>query len=292
MRSMTGFGAGDAPLSGGRVRAEIRSVNQRFLDVRVKLPRELAELGLFAEQVVRERLHRGRVDLTIYTEGTVTVPIILDVARARAAFEALAKLRDEIAPGAEVPLSLLAAVPDLFTAARSDSCESARSSVRAAIERAIEAMNVMQRREGEALRADLRARSREIRAALAQIKERAALAIDALRRRLSERTARLFDGADSAIDPARLATEIVLIADRSDVSEEITRLGSHLDQLASAIDGEGEEPAGKRIDFLLQEMLRETSTIGSKAQDAAIAAHVVTMKVEIERMREQIQNVA
>src|SRR3954470_8065789 len=115
VRSMTGFGVGDFALPEGRVVAEIRSVNQRFLDVRARLPRELADLSLFAEQVARERLRRGRVELLVHTEGTVLSPCVVDKARARAAFRALAELRDELAPGAEVPLSRLAVVPDLFT---------------------------------------------------------------------------------------------------------------------------------------------------------------------------------
>src|SRR5262245_46537435 len=112
---MTGFGVGDVALANGRIVAEVRSVNQRFLDVRARLPRELADLALFAEQVARERLRRGRVELLIHAEGSVLTPCSLDKARARAAFDALAQLRDELAPGTEVPLSLLAAVPDLFT---------------------------------------------------------------------------------------------------------------------------------------------------------------------------------
>src|SRR4051812_22453080 len=112
---MTGFGVGDVALPDGRVVAEIRSVNQRFLDVRARLPRELADLSLFAEQVARERLRRGRVELVIHTEGAVVPACALDKDRARAALRALGELRDELAPGAEVPLSLLSAVPDLFT---------------------------------------------------------------------------------------------------------------------------------------------------------------------------------
>src|SRR6185437_1020361 len=155
MRSMTGFGVGDEPLPEGRVIAEIRSVNQRFLDIRVRFPRDLADLSLFAEQVARERLRRGRVELLVHTEGAVLSPATLDKARARAAFRALGELRDELAPGAEIPLSLLAAVPDLFTPPAGAELSALRCSVKRAVERAVDAMEAMCRREGEALAADL-----------------------------------------------------------------------------------------------------------------------------------------
>src|SRR5580700_1282629 len=137
---MTGFGVGECAAGAGRVFAEIRSVNQRFLDVRARLPRELAELTLFAEQVARERLRRGRVELVVHLEGAAVVPCVLDKARARMAFEALTALRDELSPGTEVPLSLLAAVPDLWTPPAGSTLEALRIAVKTATERAIDAM--------------------------------------------------------------------------------------------------------------------------------------------------------
>ncbi|HVY45703.1 MAG TPA: YicC/YloC family endoribonuclease, partial [Minicystis sp.] len=152
---MTGFGVGDAPLGGGRVAAEVRSVNQRFLDVRVRVPRDLADLAGFAEHVVRERLRRGRIELVLHTEGPVSTPLVLDKARARAAFDALVELRDELAPRAELPLSLLGAVPDLFVGAPSAAAPGPlRDAVRVAIERAVAALDAMAEREGAAIVAD------------------------------------------------------------------------------------------------------------------------------------------
>jgi uncharacterized protein (TIGR00255 family) len=289
---MTGFGVGDVALPDGRVVAEIRSVNQRFLDVRARLPRELADLSLFAEQVARERLRRGRVELVIHTEGAVVSPCALDKDRARAALKALGELRDELAPGAEVPLSLLAAVPDLFTPPAGPELAVIRGSVKLAVERAIEAMEAMCRREGEALAADLRARCVEVRRLTSEIVEIAEGSREAVRRRLRERLGRLLVDTELALDTARLEAEVVLLAERSDVAEEITRLGSHLDQFAEVLTaGSPSDPIGRRLDFLLQEMLRETNTLGAKAQDATLSHRVVAIKVELERLREQVQNI-
>jgi uncharacterized protein (TIGR00255 family) len=298
---MTGFGVGDAPLPGGRVVAEIRSVNQRFLDVRARLPRELADLSLFAEQVARERLRRGRVDLVVHTEGAPASSLHLDKDRARAALRAFAELREDLvhpqggdAPlplSAEIPMGLLATVPDLFTPPSGAAQEALRAAVKRAIERAVEAMETMCRREGEALAADLRARAGGLRDLVADVARVAESSRDAIRRRLRERAIRLLSDAALEVDPSRVEAEVVLLADRSDVTEEVTRLGSHLDQLAAALDARGGEPVGRRIDFLLQEMLRESNTLGAKAQDAALSHRVVAIKVELERLREQVQNI-
>lgn len=291
MRSMTGFGVGDVPLEGGRVVAEIRSVNQRFLDVRARLPRELVDLSLFAEQVARERLRRGRVELTVHTEGTLSTGAVLDKARALAALRALAELRDELAPGVEVPLSLLAAVPDLFTPMAGPQQEALRSAVRRAIERAVDAMEAMCRREGEVLAADLKARCATLRELCADVAQLAEGSRDAMRRRFRERVERLLADVELSIDATRLETEVVLIAERSDVSEEVTRLRSHLDQFSAVLADDRGDPAGRRLDFLLQEMLREINTVGAKAQDATLSQRVVAIKVELERLREQAQNI-
>lgn len=291
MRSMTGFGLGEAPLAGGRVVAEVRSVNQRFLDVRAKLPRELADLAMFAEQVARERLRRGRVELHLRTEGAMLGGYALDQERARAAYRALLSLRDELAPGEEVPLSLLAAVPDLFAPTGAPEVEAAREATRAAIEQAIQAMDQMCRREGETLSADMRQRIAALRALSDQIVTRAEGAREAGRQRLRERVERLLQGLEAGADPHRIEAELVLLAERSDITEEVIRLRSHLDQFAGVLAEPGSEPCGRRLDFLLQEMLREANTLGAKAQDAIISQHVVAMKVELERLREQAQNV-
>lgn len=287
MRSMTGFGVGDAALAEGRVIVETRAVNHRYLDVRVRLPKDFADASLFVEQVLRERLVRGRCEVVVRLEGAALPRVQLDVGRARDAMRALARLRDELAPGAELPLGLLASVPDLFVPPCSAEPD-ARGALRQAILASIADMDGMRDREGAALAADLGGRLDRVEALVSQIERQAPLATEGYRRRLRER-ARQLALPDVAVDPARLEQEVVLFAERSDVSEEVTRLRIHL-AAARALCACG-EPSGRKLDFLLQELGRETNTIGSKAQDAVIAQAVVEAKAELERMREQVQNV-
>jgi uncharacterized protein (TIGR00255 family) len=288
---MTGFGIGEVPLGQGRVLAEIRSVNQRFLDIRTRLPREMAELSLFSEQVVRERLRRGRIELVVRTEGPVMTAATLDVARARSVFQQLAALRDELAPKAELPLSLLAAVPDLFSPPAGPELAEIRDVVRRAIEASIVAMEAMCRAEGDALLNDLTTRCEALRRLLDEVATHAIASREIAQRRLHERLERLLAATDVTLDHGRLELEIALLVDKSDFSEEATRLRSHLEQLERVLSSGTTEPVGRRLDFLLQEMVRETNTLGAKAQDAAISQLVIGMKVELERLREQVQNV-
>jgi uncharacterized protein (TIGR00255 family) len=182
-------------------------------------------------------------------------------------------------------------VPDLFAPPSATELHALRDAVKIAVEQAVEAMLGMCRREGDALAADLRARSTLLCGLVADVALRAEDATDAIRRRLTIKIERLLAGGDFAVDVVRLETEVALLAERGDVAEELTRLGSHLAQFAEVVDSTSAEPVGRRLDFLLQEMLREANTLGAKAQDAGISQQVVTMKVELERLREQVQNV-
>ena len=289
MRSMTGFGFGDAPFSGGRLTVEIRSANQRFLDVRARLPAELSHFAMFVEQVVRERVRRGRVDVVVRSEGVVGAAAVLDRERAKSSMAALASLRDEIAPGSELPLSLLVAVPGLFSIVEPEA-DALRAGLRAAVESATVAMEGMLQREGDALALDLGQRAAKIAELLGDIRERAALLPTLARRRLEERLARLLANAEAPVDGSRMEAELLLFADRSDVTEEVTRLGSHVAQFEATLS-EKKEPVGRKLDFLLQEMLREAHTVAAKAQDTKVSEKIVAFKVELERLREQVQNV-
>lgn len=285
---MTGFGTGEAPLDGGRVVVEVRGVNSRYLDVRAKLPARLSDLTMFVEQAARERLARGRFEVAVRTEGGAFAAVEIDRARAEAAFRALVELRDAILPGAEVPFAMLASLPDLFTSSVERQVEETRAAMASALGRAIAAMDEMREREGEALAQDLVRRAAAVRAFARAIEQRAPAVVDLQRRRLVERLERLANGS-VPVDPSRIEQEVVMFADRCDICEELTRLESHLDQFVRY--AESAEPVGRRLDFLLQEMAREMNTVGSKSQDATIAQTVVEAKAELERMREQVQNV-
>jgi len=285
---MTGFGAGEHAADTGKVLVELRALNHRFLDVRVRASRELVDLATSAEILARERFSRGRIEVVLRAEGVAAAAPVLDRERAASAYRQLADLRDAIAPGEAVPLSLLAAMPDLF--ATSDAaCDALRGALRGAFEAAAKDLDAMRAREGAALARDLKARLARTSELVKAIDMRAPDALAAAQKRLRERVARLASSAEGAVDPVRLEQEVALLAERSDVAEELSRLRSHAEQLVALLDEDG--PIGRRVDFLLQEMMREINTLGSKSADVTIARAVVELKVEIERMREQAQNV-
>jgi uncharacterized protein (TIGR00255 family) len=295
---MTGFGVGNAPLGGGRIAVEARAVNGRFLDVRVRVSQDLADLAPMIETEARARLSRGRCDVGVRAEGAVFDAPVIDKARARAAYRALVELRDDLVPGAEVPFSMLSALPDLFSPSRAAASEDCEKAVRAALASALDDLELMRKKEGRAIADDLARRLATVRELARGIAGRAPELLEIQARKFKERLSRMTavvadsPGAhpsDLAIDPMRIEQEIALLLERSDISEELTRLASHVEQMVAYIPDQ--EPVGRRLDFLLQEMAREINTIGAKSQDLRIAHLVIELKAEIERMREQVQNV-
>jgi uncharacterized protein (TIGR00255 family) len=287
MRSMTGHGVGEAALGEARVVAELRSVNQRALELRTRASRELEGLAMFAELVVRERLRRGRVELSLRLEGASATS--LDRARLASLAGELGETRRALGlEPSELPLAaLLPLVTDLFSAA-SATREDTRAAVRLAVVRALEGLDALGRREGAHLVADLEARASRVGGHLETLRAAHERARDRHRERLRARLGEL--ASDSRLDPARLELEVALLVERSDFAEELVRLESHLAELGRTLRGEHGEPAGRRLDFLLQELLREAATLTAKAQDAEASHVAVSIRVELERMREQVQN--
>lgn len=296
MRSMTGFGVGETPLctdeaSGaqGRLTVEIRAVNHRFLDVRVRGPSQVPDLTAAVETLARERLTRGRFDVSVRIDGAALGAMVIDRERARSVFRSLAELRDELAPGDPLPLSVLGAVPDLFVPKLEQESETLRAALGAAFDGALKSLDAMRLREGLALGDDLCRRLGTIRKLSKSISERSPQSLETYKKRLKERADKLRMVSDLELDAGRLEQEVALFADRIDVAEELTRLESHTLHFEGLLASS--EAVGRRLDFLLQEMAREANTIGSKSQDVGIAHAVVELKAEIERMREQVQNV-
>ena len=287
MRSMTGFGVGEASGPSGRLVTEARSVNHRFLDVRVKLPREMTDHQVYVEQLARGRLSRGRVDVTVHCEGCGRTPFALDQARAVAAMREFQAVADALGLREPAPLSLLATVPDLFVQVTDRDPERTRAALRDSIDRAIDDLERMRAHEGAALAQDLQRRLASCEGFARAVHERAHGVSERLRVRFRERLERLLDGA--RVDATRLEQEVAILADHADIAEELTRLECHRGQLARLVAEP--EPVGRRIDFLLQEMAREVNTIGSKASEGEVAIAVIELKAEIERMREQAQNI-
>jgi uncharacterized protein (TIGR00255 family) len=288
VRSMTGFGLGEAPLRDGRITAEVRSLNHRFLEIRIRLPPELVDHTFFVEQLCRERLGRGRYDVSVRMEGAALPVPELDLARARSLYAAFARLRDELCPGAELPLTAIASVPGLWVAAGAESAEPSRDALAQSLRKALDQLDRMRDTEGASLAAELRARLGELRRVVDTLREQAPAVVLAQERRLVERVARLLGGSEG-LDPNRLAMEVALLADRCDITEELVRLGSHFEQFEELTEAVG--PSGRKLDFLLQEMAREANTVGAKCQDAGLSHLVVSLKAEIERLREQVQNI-
>jgi uncharacterized protein (TIGR00255 family) len=289
IRSMTGFGAGHGAAGAEEIDVEARSVNHKFCEVKVRLPRELGALEIDATRAVKEKLARGGVEVTVRRAGGAggLAPRV-DAALAEAYARAFAEVGARLGiPGGPALSDVIGADGVVRLEERAVDVEAARTALGRALGHALEALVAMRAREGEALARDLEARLASVEALVGRVGQLSPRAVEHHRARLEERIAELSRGIP--LDPARLAQEVALFADRTDVAEEITRLQSHVAQ-ARALLRSG-EPAGRKLDFLVQEMHREANTIGSKSQSAEIAGVVVQLKAEIERMREQVQNV-
>jgi uncharacterized protein (TIGR00255 family) len=289
MNSMTGFGRGEASNGAVTVVVEIKTVNNRFRDVQVRVPREYNALEPRLTSLLRDGVSRGRIDATVRRasiEGSTRVSVDLALLeQVRHAIEEVARRLQK--PAADVPLSTYLAHPGVLVASEAhvdpaaewDLCEVAARA-------ALDDLAAMRAAEGRALAADLRRNLDELLRLRAEVLDVAEGVAERVRQRLSDRIARL---VGERAEPARLATEAALLADKADVSEELARLGSHADQAGDALVAD--EPVGRKLDFLLQEMNREVNTLGSKAAEHPISARVVDMKSVLERMREQAANV-
>ncbi len=285
---MTGFGVGAAPLGDARLSLEVRALNHRYQDVRVRMPADLAEQAFFVEQLARARLGRGRYDIAVRIEGRGASAPRVNAERLRALHAALQEVSEQVSPGSQLPLSALFALPHVLESDTLDS-DAVRQSIEEAFLEASERLSAMRAEEGRALDTELRTRLDRARELRSQIEAGAEDLVQHQRKRLRERLDKLLNGVDASVDPTRLEAELAILADKSDITEELVRLGSHFGQLEALFSAS--ESIGRRLDFLLQEVGREVNTIGSKCSHATVSHLVVEMKAEIERMREQVQNV-
>jgi len=287
---MTGFGSGRGVAGSEDLTVELRSVNGKFCEVKARLPRELLPLETAAVRRVKERLARGGVDLTVRrgaAGGSDLAPRIDDALAARYV-ESFRALRDRLGLAGDVTLrDVLGAEGVVALEERTPDLDAAAEALAGAVDQALDRLVSMREQEGRALRDDLAARLDTLAGFAARVAAEAPLSVRQQHERIAQRVQELTGGIP--LDPQRLAQEVALLAERSDVAEELTRLDSHLAQFRLLLDAS--EPAGRRMDFLVQEMNREVNTIASKAQWAPIAALAVELKAEIERIREQVQNV-
>lgn len=287
--SMTGYGKGEASGEPGRCIVEVKTVNNRYGEVSIKMPRSFLGYEHEVRKAVTARVKRGKADLFVQWEPTqaeVVVPTVNHgVARGyKQAFEALAH---DLHVSAEIPLALIVSQRNVLQESVSEEQPDLLPLLLQAVQSALESLDQMRRREGEALRTDLAERRCELAGLVEQVRGRAPQVVAEYHAKLQQRLAKLLGGAE--LDPQRLAQEVALLADRCDITEELVRLESHFSQFDDALDLK--EPVGRKLDFLMQEINREVNTIGSKANDATVTNLVVQMKAELEKMREQVQNI-
>ncbi|MGN0668277.1 MAG: YicC/YloC family endoribonuclease [Angelakisella sp.] len=290
IRSMTGYGRGQQLLHGRSITVEIRSVNHRYFEFSCRTPRGCAFLEDRLKRTLQQAISRGKVEvsLTLQTVESRGGAVAVDHALAGQYLTALRALAAEYGLTDDLTLSAVARLPDLFTVCRGEEDEEELAAdVLSVLQEALDRFVAMREAEGERLRADVLSRLLTLEEHLAFVEERSPQTVAEYRARLTAKLNELLGGA--VADEARILTEAAIVADRLAVDEETVRLHSHIAQLRGIL--ECAEPVGRKLDFLVQEMNRETNTIGSKCSDTAIAGHVVEMKSEIEKIREQIQNI-
>jgi uncharacterized protein (TIGR00255 family) len=287
---MTGYGTGESDGAGLRTSVEMRAVNGRFCEISVRMPRFLAPLEGRVREHVQAQVKRGTVSVAIRCDGETeeTASVTVDVETGRRYCEALRRLQEALGLPGEVTVGMIAAYPGLLKDEPAGvDPEQAWAGIAPALTDALAAMTAMKEREGALLARDLAGRVALLKKEIDGIEARAPVRVEQMRQRLHMRIAELL--GDEPVDPQRLAMEVTLFADRSDVTEECVRFRTHCDALLAALDAD--DGAGRRLNFLLQEMNREVNTIGAKANDAEISHRAIVLKEELEKIREQVQNI-
>lgn len=288
---MTGFGRGTVTGEDFKIAVDVKTVNNRYLDVHLRLNQDLSSLEMPIRKLISARLSRGRVDLTINFERSATTTYEINRTLIAGYVNALRDIQKEFDLAGDVDINTLSRLPGALTSAHDGLDEAGIAGIQRAVIEALEDLARMRESEGAALAEEMRARVAKIEAEVPVIEDAAAGLVDAYRQRLQKRIGEMLQrsGQTIEVDAGRLAQEVAYLADRSDISEELARLRSHLDQFRAAIQAEGE--IGKRLDFLLQELNREANTVLSKSTEVSIKDAALVIKAEVEKLREQVQNV-
>lgn len=290
LKSMTGYGRQETVTEGKKILVEIKSVNHRFSDYNIKVPRHLGFLEDKVRQYASERVTRGKIDIYVAVENydSADCDIMLNEELAKNYIEVLQELRDKFGLRDDISVSSVARYSDIFkTERREDDQDELWRLVKSVMSDAADAFVAMREREGARIEKDLRERIAYMSSLAAKVDERSPQTVAEYRDKLYAKIKELLE--DREIDEARILTEVAIFADKVAVNEETVRLSSHFEEFYQILDSG--EPAGRKLDFLIQEINREVNTIGSKANDIEIAKIVVTLKGEIEKLREQIQNI-
>ena len=290
VKSMTGYGRARQERNGRNITVEVRSVNNRYLDCAVKMPRAY----IFAEDamkaLVQKYISRGKVDVFVTVDAVTADQTVVQVNEplARSYYQALSRLREMFSLEDELSASTLARFPDVLAVTKAEEdLEMISADICAVLEEALTAHRQMRSVEGEKLFSDIAGRADTIESVVAKVEERSPQTVSEYRARLEAKMREVLQS--TTIDESRILTEAAIFADKIAVDEETVRLRSHLSQLRTMLSGD--EPVGRKLDFLIQEVNRECNTIGSKCNDLTIARDVVNMKAEVEKIREQVQNI-
>lgn len=288
--SMTGYGRATEIFGSREITVELRSVNNRYLDCGVKLPRAWSYLEDEVKKKVKEAMSRGKVDVfvTVRDQQGEDAKVTLNRSVVESYLSAMKSIVEDYGVRDDISVSAITSLSDVFELEREElDEETARSQLMAVVDAAIEKHTAMRAAEGKALEADLRGRADTILSLVGEVEKRSPLTLEAYRSRLTEKMQEVL--ADRNVDEGRILQEAAIYADKIAVDEETVRLRSHFDQMDKMLTAGG--PIGRKLDFLLQEMNREANTIGSKGNDLEQARNVVAIKAELEKIREQVQNV-
>ncbi len=290
VKSMTGYGRAEENFGGCTITVELRSVNNRYLDCNVRIPR----LYLFAEEAIKSRVQgtisRGKVDVfvTLDSTGAEKVQVSVNKPAADGYYAALKQLAEDYGLSDDISVALLSRFPEVLLAEKAEEdVEQMARDICSVLDRALADFDRMRAREGERLKADILSRAAAIEAKVALVEARSPQTVAEHRAKLEARMNEVL--ANTQLDPARILTEAAIFADKVAVDEETVRLRSHTEQLREMLSKGG--ATGRKLDFLIQEFNREANTIGSKCSDLEISSHVVDIKAEIEKIREQVQNI-
>lgn len=289
IKSMTGYGKAKSERNERNYQIEIKTVNHRYLDISVKMPRQLSYLEEIIKREISTKVKRGKVDVFVTFENNSLEgrEIKINTELASAYIKELKKLAESESISADIQVNDIAKYPDVLNIQNNQDDETIKNEILEVLNNAIDDLISMRRTEGSKIAEDLLSRLQDIQIKVEEISKFSTGLIEEYVVKLEERLKQILNGQE--IDQARLAQEVVIYADKCSVEEEVTRLNSHILQFKSLINSE--EPIGKKLDFIIQEMNRETNTIGSKANNLDITNRVIDLKTQIENIREQIQNI-
>lgn len=288
--SMTGYGRATAQIEGREMTVEVKTVNHRYLDIALRLPRVFSFLEDDIRKMLQSRLSRGHVEFYVnyrnHRDDSKSVEA--DVALAKAYMDAIGQLSASSGLQNDVTLSFISRLPEVLNVSETEEDQDAlRELMRSVLSSALDQLKAMRLTEGQEMVRDVSGRIETILVLVGQIEARSTQTVDEYYQKLRARIAELLENVP--VDPDRIATEAAVFADKASIAEETVRLRSHMQQFLDTL--RGEQPCGRKLDFIVQEMNREINTVGSKASDAEILSKVVDVKSEIEKIREQVQNI-